>query len=386
MRECCWAADGWRVDRRPWLALVLLVSYLRLESELCIQKLTSGRISLPIGFAAALTMFLCFKNPNKPREVSVREKIIHLDLNGATLLCGSFCCFVLAMHWIGINSWSSARVVGSFVGFAALLICFVINEWAMGSKAMVQAHLFRNRLVLANLCYAFFLAGAFFPLMYTLPVQFQSVNNTTASQSGIRLIPLVLGISVFTMISNGLLTFWRHYKPFFLIGALFAVAGNTKIYTLDASTPTKDWVGYELITAIGVGLALQMPMIANQALVPADDLGAATSMSLFMENCGTVLFVASGEAAFTNGLLSSLKANLPDVDAREVLDAGATQIRSLFSGAELEQVLSSYLDGCKTSHIITAVCGAIAGLISLSNAGPAMVKEVRMRMGKTHER
>jgi hypothetical protein len=155
---------------------------------------------------------------------------------------------------------------------------------------------------------------------------------------------------------------------------------------LDASTPTKAWVGYELITATGVGLALQIPMIANQALVPADDLGAATSMSLFMENCGTVLFVASGEAAFTSGLLSSLARNLPQVDARIVLDAGATQTRSFFAGNELDKVLDGYLDGCKTSHVITVACGAIAGAISLSNVGPAAVREVKMRMRKLHER
>jgi hypothetical protein len=349
------------------------------------EPLTLCRVSLPIGFAAAMTMSLCFKDPSKPREVSLREKIQNLDLNGAALLAGSFTCFVLAMHWIGINSWTSARVIGSSVGFAAFFICFVVNEWIMGSKAMVQAHLFKNRLVSANLWYAFFLAGAFFPLMYTLPIQFQSVNNNSASQSGVRLIPLVLGVSVFTMVSNSLLTFWRHYKPFFLIGALLAVAGNTRIYMLDDNTSTKAWVGYELITATGVGLALQIPMISNQALVPADDLGAATSMSLFMENVGTVLFVASGEAAFTNGLLSSLSRNLPQVDTRVVLDAGATQIRSLFSGNELEMVLGGYLDGCKTSHVITVACGAIAGAISLSNAGPAAVREVKMRMKKSHE-
>ncbi|KAF1848711.1 MFS general substrate transporter [Cucurbitaria berberidis CBS 394.84] len=320
-------------------------------------------ISLPIGFTAALTMFLCFKDPLTPKKATLREKIIHLDLNGATLLSGSFSCFVLAMHWIGVNSWTSARVLGSFVGFAALLACFVINEWLMGSKAMVRAHLFKNRLVLANLCYIFFLAGAFFPLMYTLPIQFQSVNNNTASQSGVRLIPLVLGISVFTMVSNGLLTFWRHYKPFLLVGALLAAAGNTKIYTLDANTSTSAWIGYELITAIGVGLALQIPLIANQNLVATDDLGAATSMSLFMENCGTALFIASCEAAFTNGLLSSLENNLPNVDARDVIDAGATQLRGLFSGKELEQVLSSYLDGLwgDCGRDIVVECGASNG-------------------------
>ncbi|KAI4694699.1 hypothetical protein J4E81_006298 [Alternaria sp. BMP 2799] len=294
-------------------------------------------ISLPIGFAAALTMFLCFHDPGKPKDVPLREKLLNLDLNGAILLSGCFSCFILATHWIGIMPPTSARIIGSFIGFVGLFICFAINERYMGSCAMVQARVFKNKLVFANLLYASFIAGAFFPLMYTLPIQFQSVNNNTASQSGVRLIPLVMGVSLFTMISNGTLTFWRHYKPFFLVGAILAVAGNIKIHSLDASTPTRDWVGFELLTATGVGLALQIPMIANQALVSADDLAAVTSMSLFMENTGTVFSVASSEAAFTNGLLSSLARNLPELDAKEIMDAGATQIRGLFSGHELDQ-------------------------------------------------
>ncbi|RMZ69565.1 major facilitator superfamily transporter [Pyrenophora seminiperda CCB06] len=344
-------------------------------------------INLPIGFVAALTMWICFKNPAKPKEVALNDKLFNLDINGAVILSGCFACFIMAMHWVGTMPWTSACVVGSFLGFVGLFVCFVANEYAMGNKAMVQAHLFKNKLVFANLWYAFFLAGSFFPLLYTLPIEFQSVNNNTASQSGVRLIPLVLGVSVFTLVSNGLLTFWRHYKPFLLIGALFAVAGNAKIYTLDASTSTKDWVGYEFLTAIGVGLALQIPMIANQALVSAEDLSAATSMSLFMENCGTVLFVASSEAAFTSGLVRSIVQNLPAVEAKSVLDAGATQIRSSFAGRELHGVIGAYLQGSKTSHLVPVVCGAIAGAISLTNAGPATVKEVRRRMKyKSHER
>ncbi|KAH7081339.1 major facilitator superfamily domain-containing protein [Paraphoma chrysanthemicola] len=317
-------------------------------------------ISLPIGFTAALTVFLTLRDSLKPLETPWRQKLVNLDLNGGILIAGCFCCFVLAMHWIGMNPWTSARVVGSFIGFVVLLLCFIANEWVMGDKAMVQARLFKNRLLLANLCYIFFLAGALFPLLYTLPIQFQSVNSTSASQSGVRLIPLVLGVSVFTMISNGLLTFWRHYKPWLLMGALLATAGNAVIYTLDANTVTKQWIGYELITATGVGLALQVPMIANQALVSADDMPAATSLTLFVENCGTALFVASSEAAFTTGLLSSLRASIPQIEAKQVLDAGATQIRQSFKGGDLDDILASYLR-------------------------PAAIKEVRMRMKKLHE-
>jgi hypothetical protein len=329
-------------------------------------------------------MFLSFKNPIQPRIAAPREKIVSLDLNGAFILSGCLSCFVLAMHWIGVEAWTSSRIVGSFVGFALLLVCFVVNEWAMGDKAMVQMHLLKNRLVLANLFYIFFLAGAFFPLMYTLPIQFQSVSDTSASQSGVRLIPLVLGVSVCTMISNGLLTVWRHYKPWLLLGALLATAGNSRIYTLGANTPTGQWVGYELITAVGIGLALQIPLIYNQALVPADDMPAATSLTLFLENTGTAIFVAAGEAAFTNGLLTSLRTKVSDGHAREVLDAGATQIRKLFHGTELDDVLESYLHGCKSGHLIPVSCAAIAAAISLSSAGPAAIKAMRLKMKKLH--
>jgi hypothetical protein len=188
------------------------------------------------------------------------------------------------------------------------------------------------------------------------------------------------------MVSNGLLTFWRHYKPFLFVGAIFAIAGNAKILMSDASTPTKEWVGYELVSAIGIGTALQIPMISNQALVPASDMAAATSVTLFIENIGTVLFVAAGEAAFTNGLLSSLAKSLPGTNANEIMSAGATQIRSSFSGEELKGVLESYLHGCKTSHIITLACGVGAGLISSTNAVPAAIKWTKLQMTKPHAR
>ncbi|KAH4059326.1 hypothetical protein HBI25_106320 [Parastagonospora nodorum] len=341
-------------------------------------------ISLPIGFAGALTTFLSFKDPIQPRVATLREKIASLDLNGAFLMTGCLTCFVLAMHWIGVKAWTSASVVGSFVGFGLLLLCFVANEWAMGDKAMVQLYLLKNRLVLSNLFFIFFLAGAFFPLMYTLPIQFQSVSDTSASQSGVRLMPLVLGVSLCTMISNGLITWWRYYKPWLLLGALLATAGNSRIYTLGANTPSGQWIGYELITAFGVGLALQIPLIYNQALVSADDMPAATSLTLFLENTGTAIFVAAGEAAFTNGLLTNLRASLSEVDAREVLDAGVTQIRKLFDGAKLDKILDSYLYGCKTGHLIPVSCAAIAAAISLSSAGPAAVQAIRMKIKKSH--
>jgi len=300
------------------------------------------------------------------------------------LVTGCLTCFVLAMHWGGTDTWAQPRVILSLFGFCAFFIAFVANSWWLGTKSMIQPHLLKNKRILANLCYLFFIAGVFFPLQFTLPVQFQSVNGTSATQSGIRLIPLILSVCVLTTIAGGILTFWKHYEPFLLGGALIATAGAVSIHSLGANASTAAWIGTELLTGVGIGLAFQMPMIANQAAVGQDDITSVTALNLFVENFGTTLFVAGGEAAFTKALLQSSARLLPSVDPKELLGVGATEIRNVFAGSELGDVLSSYLHGCKSSNIIPVACGVAMSLTSLSTAGPAFVKEIRMRMKKSH--
>lgn len=328
-------------------------------------------------------MTLTFRSPIIPRDMRLRDRLAGLDLGGGILVTSFLTCFVLGMHYSGTQPWGSPAVICSLVGSALSFAAFVYDQYVLRDKAMVHAHLLRKVDIVLNLLFSFFIAGLFFPLQYTLPVQFQSVDATSASQSGVRLIPLILAVSVFTAFSNGALTWWRHHKPFLLVGALLATAGTASIYSVDAPASTRTWIGFELLTGMGVGLALQIPMIYNQSLVPRDDIPSVTSLSLFVENLGTTLFVASAEASFQQGLLSHLKKSAPGLDPRAVVDAGATQIRALFNGEELEMVLGSYLYGCRVSHLIGVSCGAVACLVSIGGAGPSIVRLVRERT-KSH--
>lgn len=249
---------------------------------------------------------------------------------------------------------------------------------------MVQGRLLRNRTILTNSGYLFFLAGIFFPLEYILPVQFQSVDGTSASQSGVRLIPLILGVSISTIITSVALTYWCHFKPFLFAGSLLDTVGVICIYNLNARLTTSMWIGLQILTGMGIGMGFQIPLIANQAAVAIDDIPAVTALTLFAENLGTTLFVAGGDAAFTQGLIDNLKHKLPSLDPHTVLEVGATHIRGVFEGGELETVLSSYSHGCKLSYVVSVACGMATCLISMSNAGPAAIKEVRMRLKKSH--
>ncbi|KIW41851.1 uncharacterized protein PV06_05456 [Exophiala oligosperma] len=346
-------------------------------------------ISLPIGFLAAAIMSVFLQVPAvaAPMRTNLKEKIVSLDLAGACLICGAMTCFVVATQQAGISvSWCSWQVITSLTGAAVLLTTFLGNEWYMGSRAMIQTHLLKRRTVLLNCVYAFFLAGLCFPLSYALPIQFQSVGNASAAQSGVRLIPLMLGVSVFTMVANGVLTFWRRYTPFLLVGAVAGTLGIGLVHTLDADAGNAFWVGYEIIISLGVGLALQVPMIANQAAVGFEDMAVVTSLTLFCENVGTALFIASTEAAFTNGLVSALARNAPAVRPEIVVHAGATEIRHVFGQQQqvLPGILLSYLQGCKTSHFVPIACGSSAVLVSMIQGVPGVVKEWNVRTSRPH--
>jgi hypothetical protein len=281
-----------------------------------------------------------------------------------------------------VYPWQNWRVITSLSAFAGLLVLFIVNERFMGSRAMIQGHLFRKRNITTNLIYQFFIAGLFFPLSYALPIQFQSVDNASATQSGVRLIPLILGVSVFTMVANGILTFWRRYTPFLVFGAIAGTIGVTMVHTLGANAPIGTWIGYEILIGVGVGVALQVPMIANQAAVGVDDMAAVTSMTLFVENIGTTIFVASTEAAFTNGLIKALVDNTPDLKPEVVINTGATRIRTTFRPDEVHGVLRSYLQGCQDSQFIPIACGVSAVLASMFIAVPAAAKEWDSRVRK----
>ena len=332
-------------------------------------------------------IFLFFSTPRaaQPVPTSPMEKLAQMDLVGSLSVLAAAIAFVLAMHWVGVSkAWSSPPVVGSLVAFGTLLAFFVLNEWRMGDRATIQSHLLKKTTFVANLVFIFFLAGLFFAMLYILPIQFQSINNDSASHSGVRLIPLVLGVSVFTMISNAFISAFRRHMPLLVIGAIAGTVGASLIYTLDAGASTAMWIGSEILAAVGIGLSLQIPMISNQAAVTSGDIPAATAITLFVENFGTVVFVAAGEAAFTNKLVSSLSHNAPSLDPSLVLSAGATHLRNVFGPGDIKGVLMSYLEGCKVNHALSMACGGVATFVSLAMAIPLGLKECRRWIHKPH--
>ena len=130
-----------------------------------------------------------------------------MDLPGTFTIMAAVVCYILALQWGGqTKSWNDSEVIGLLIGFVLISILFCVIEYYQGERAMIMGRLLKNRTVAVAMSYVFFIGGSFFLLLYYLPIYFQVVSGVSASQSGVRNLPLIIGSAIATIASGGLIS------------------------------------------------------------------------------------------------------------------------------------------------------------------------------------
>lgn len=309
-------------------------------------------------------MTLSFKTPRNitPKPGTLREKALHMDIGGVAILLTATACFIFSMHYLSMPSQGKTNITAILflTGFIVLSTLFIILEHRMETKAMIRLDLLTRRQFLGNCVFVFFLAGLYFPLLFSLPIRFQSVDDESASASGLRLIPLVCGISLFTMVSNYIISRRPRHTTLLIAGGILGILGASLISSTNKSATTSTWIAFELVVAAGIGIALQIPLIANQAAVAVDDIPTATSTTLFFETVGQALFVAAGEAAFVSRLIRNLRGSNHHIDVDLVVKSGATGFRKILPAEQIPFILESYVDALRVTYLMSLGCAIAA--------------------------
>ena len=106
------------------------------------------------------------------------------------------------------------------------------------------------------------------------------------------------------------------YKPFPIAGTAITTVGLFLLSRLEVDTPP--WLAsvYMLVVGIGIGLVMQVLVLAVQNCAPPKDIGVATSTATFFRSMGGSLGVALFGAIFASRLADELSDLPPRIAAR----------------------------------------------------------------------
>ncbi len=221
-------------------------------------------INLPIGGVSALIIFFFFRTPSgaKPAEATLKEKLLQMDPVGTVLIMGGVISYILALQYGGQTyPWNDSKVIGLLVGFILILAVFAAWEVFNGERAMIVPRLMKDRTVWVNAVYAFFFASSYFIIIYYLPIYFQSIDDVSPTDSGVRNLPIILTVTIGTIVSGVAISQTGVATPLMVVCAAVATVAAGLLYTLDIGTGAGKWIGFQILGGFAFGVAFQIPMI-----------------------------------------------------------------------------------------------------------------------------
>ncbi|RKL10793.1 putative efflux pump gsfJ [Fusarium oxysporum] len=290
-----------------------------------------------------------------PAVVPYREKLLQMDPLGTALIMGFTTSFLLALQYGGIqHAWGSSMVIGLFAGSGLILAAFVVLEWFQGERSMIAPRLLKDRTLYISSAYAFFFAGGYFALIYYLPIYFQSIHDVSPTMSGVRNLPLIIAVTIATIVSGASITNTGIYAPILVGSAAIATVAAGLIYTLDVGTGSGKWIGYQVLAGVAWGAGIQVPMIATQGTSKELDLAPKTAILL-----------SAAQTSFLHTMLKEMREMAPQVSQSQLVQTGATEIRQVFDENVIPFVIRTYMEGLKVAFALVIAATGVAFTVSL---------------------
>ena len=215
-------------------------------------------INLPIGAVVALCLIF-----NNVPEASVKPPWRHvlgtavksLDLVGFALVSPAAIMLLLALEYGGNQyAWDSSVVIGLLCGAAAVFALFLFWEHREGDGAMIPFAFLRSPVVRSASLTQFFTLGGILIGDFYLAIFFQVIKNDSPLMSGVHLLPVTLGLVIFTLVTGGLIQVTGYYLPWILAGSAIATVSYGLMSMLSPTTTFGQWFGYLCVYGIGSGV------------------------------------------------------------------------------------------------------------------------------------
>ncbi|KAJ5512623.1 Major facilitator superfamily domain general substrate transporter [Penicillium fimorum] len=325
-------------------------------------------INLPVGGVAAGVIFFLFKTPSSaaPAKATPKEKFLQMDLIGGALMMGLITSFLLALQYGGqTHSWKSSEVIGLLVGVFVMVPVFLAWEYYQKERAMIVPRLFTKSYISVGSIFMFFFSGAYFVLLYFLPIYFQSIHNSSPIESGVKMLAFIIPLTIAAIAQGFALAKIGIVPLFWIIGGILGTVGCGLFYTFDIGTPTGKWIGYQIIVGLSSGWTFQVAMCNAQVHALPEDMSQATAIVNFFTTIGGAFFLSAAQCVFNNKLIQTVTRKLPELDPVVVIGTGVTQVREIFTTSQVSVIIDAYMVGLKAVFAVTVAAYGVATIIGL---------------------
>jgi EmrB/QacA subfamily drug resistance transporter len=175
-------------------------------------------------------------------------------------------------------AWGSATIIGLFVCSVVFLAIFVFVE-LRAEQPILPMRLFRSRVFTVCSALSFIVGFAMIGSITFLPTFLQYVNGVSATTSGLRMLPMVLGLLVTALVSGTIVSRTGRYRLFPIAGSATTSAGLYLLSRMDQHTSTVVETLFLLVLGAGIGLIMQILTLVVQNTVAYSDLGTASLWS-----------------------------------------------------------------------------------------------------------
>ncbi|MGY2085430.1 MDR family MFS transporter [Blastococcus sp. SYSU DS0539] len=223
----------------------------------------------------------------------VARREASIDWLGALLLTSGVSLLLVWVTFAGNRfDWVSTETALMVGGTVVLLGLAVLVESRV-AEPIIPLGIFRSRTVTLSVVASALVGVAMFGGTVFLAQYLQISQGYSPTEAGMLTLPLVGGLLVSSTVAGALITKTGRWKGWLVGGAVLMTIGFALFSTIDAGTSPWLLGVFMVVLGAGVGALMQNLVLAAQNDVPAQELGAATSVVSFFRSLGGTIGVSA---------------------------------------------------------------------------------------------
>jgi len=268
-------------------------------------------INIPIGIVALVVTSAVLKLP-------FRRQSHRIDFLGAGLMMVGVTAALLVTVWGGTQyAWSSPVIIGMGLTSVAFIGTFIVWEH-YASEPILPPSLFRIGVFRTASTVSFLLSMVMFGAIIYLPLYLQLVDGVSIMVSGLLMVPLMLGLLASSIVSGQIVSRTGKYKAMPIVGSILVIIGMWLLSNLGLHTPHLTMSLYVIVLGAGMGMTMQIMILATQNAVPTDSIGTGTAAVTFFRSLGGAFGTSLFGAVFIAGLAHWIPRLVPGAAATHI--------------------------------------------------------------------